>query len=108
MNSLFDQEVYIALHERNPDAGGAGELSGKSYKRFPAKALFSLVSEGQTELVSSVLFEDLPSAKISHAALWDSETGGNLLWASEFEKMREIEDGDGFKLPAGRFILGLT
>ena len=108
MSSLFETDVHIALHEKNPDAGGQGEVSGSGYKRFLAKSSFSPPNEGETELVSTVLFEDLPKSKISHVALWDAETGGNLLWSSELEKPREIEDGDGFKLAAGRFTLGLT
>jgi hypothetical protein len=41
---------------------------------------------------------------ISHASLWDSQTGGNAVYVGDLDVTKTILDQDKYELPAGEIV----
>lgn len=71
--------VYAALMTATPnDAGGGTEVTGGSYAR--QAITFGAASAGSISNSSAVTFSSLPAATITHIAVYDALTTGNLLY----------------------------
>lgn len=71
--------VYLALFTSDPgEAGGGSEVAGGSYAR--EAIAFNAASGGSCASSSDVLFEDLPAATITHVAIMDAATSGNMFY----------------------------
>lgn len=95
-------QVYIALYTAAPgDAGGGTEVSGGGYVRaaidFAAAADGSASSSAEVSVTAS----GADFGTISHWALFDAATGGNMLVHGAFDSSREYLDGDTVIIPAG-------
>lgn len=92
-------EVYYALFTSDPaETGATGEVSGGSYARLP----LTMAVDGNTATnESAIQFTGLPAAIITHFALFDALTGGNMLYHGELEDPKTTNSGDTLTLPAG-------
>jgi hypothetical protein len=110
--------VYVALFTSAPsDTGGGTEVTGGSYARkdvSPADATWTATqggssgnstgTNGQTTNVAAITFP-LPTADwgtVTHFALMDASTGGNMLIWDQLTAPRTILSGD----PAPEFSAG--
>lgn len=102
--------LYVSLHTANPtDAGGGAEVSGGSYARVqrdPADANWSApdATGGLTANVADITFPS-PSANwgvITHVAIWDAPTGGNLIGHGALTTPKTVNNGDA----APKFLAG--
>jgi len=94
--------VYLALFtSATDDSGGGTEVSGGSYAR-QAVAL-TAASGGASENSADITFPQATAdwGTITHVALMDALTGGNMLMHSPLDASKTVNSGDTFKINAG-------
>ena len=103
---------YVGLFTAAPsDTGGGTEVSGSAYARAATGTI--TVSGTATTATNAAAIEFAAASggnwgTITHAAVFDASTGGNMLaWAS-LATSRTINDGDVFRIPAGSLTVTLT
>lgn len=98
---------YLALYTGAPsDSGGGTELSGDAY----ARQSLSFTISGDT--ASNVDAVEFPAATgswgtITHAAVFDASSGGNMIAHSAFTASKTIDSGDVFRITAGSLDITL-
>ena len=92
---------YISLHTADPtDAGTGTEVTGGSYARVASS--FPTAS-GTTGIVVSDATATFPTATAGWGAvgwigLWDSLSGGNMIYHTALDAPKTIDAGDIFKI----------
>lgn len=96
--------VYVALHTADPtDAGTGTEVTGGSYARVAVSrgtgswAAPSDNSGSQRTSNSAAITFAAPTANwgtITHVAIWDASTSGNLLYRQALTTNRTVNNGD--------------
>jgi hypothetical protein len=103
---------YVGLFTAAPsDEGGGTEVSGSGYARKATGTI--TVSGTATTATNSAAIEFDPASggnwgNITHAAIFDAETGGNMLAWAQLTTARTINDGDVFRVPASSLTITLT
>lgn len=98
--------VYLALFTTaTSDASPGTEVSGNGYER--KKVTFGSASDGTITNTQDVLFPKATGTwgTVTHAALFDAATSGNMLWHGALQQSKTIETDDEFKLEAGKLTL---
>ena len=100
--------IYVALFTAAPsDAGGGTEVSGGSYARqgivTGASSAWDAESGGATANSNLITFPTATAnwGTITHVALFDAVTGGNMLFWSAITTNRTVDSGETFKMNAG-------
>jgi hypothetical protein len=105
--------LFIALFTAAPnDAGGGTEVSGGGYARVsraPLDANWAATSGGNG-VTSNVAALDFGTASanwgtITHFAIMDASTGGNMLVWGALTASRTVNSGDAFQIPAGQLTV---
>ena len=94
--------VYVALFtSATSDAGGGTEVSGGSYAR--QAVTLGAASGGASENSADITFPTATAdwGTITHVALMDALTGGNMLMHSPLDASKTVNNGDTFKINAG-------
>ena len=103
---------YVGLFTAAPsDTGGGTEVSGSGYARKATGTI--TVSGTATTATNSAAIEFDPASggnwgTITHAAIFDAETSGNMLAWAPLTTSRTINDGDVFRIPASSLTITLT
>jgi hypothetical protein len=104
---------YVGLFTAAPsDSGGGTEVSGNAYART-ATGTMSVSGTSPTNCTNSVAIE-FPAASggnwgtITHVAIFDASTSGNMLGWASLTTSRTINDGDILRIPAGDLDITLT
>ena len=103
---------YVGLFTAAPsDAGGGTEVSGNGYVRKATGTI--TVSGTDTTAINSAAIEFDPASggnwgTITHAAIFDAETSGNMIAWAQLTTARTINDGDVFRIPATSLTVTLT
>lgn len=103
---------YVGLFTAAPnDAGGGTEVSGNGYARKVTGTI--TVSGTDTTATNSAAIEFAAASggnwgTITHAAIFDAETGGNMIAWAQLTTARTINDGDVFRIPASSLTVTLT
>jgi hypothetical protein len=101
--------VYIGLYTSATGAAGGGtEVSGNGYTR---KAMaFDAASAGASDNTSAVEFDTATGSwgTITHTAVLDASTSGNMLMENALTASKAIASGDVFRFQAGEFDVTLT
>lgn len=103
---------YVGLFTAAPsDAGGGTEVSGSGYVRKATGTI--TVSGTDTTATNSAAIEFAAASggnwgSITHAAIFDAETSGNMIAWAQLTTARTINDGDVFRIPAGSLTVTLT
>ncbi len=98
---------YVALYTAAPsDSGGGTELSGSAY----ARQSVAFTVSGDTASNTSAI--EFPAATgnwgtITHAAVFDASSGGNMLAHSALTASKTIDNGDVFRITAGSLDITL-
>lgn len=101
--------VYCSLHSADPaeDASGA-EISGNGYARqqmdFDAASAGSAANSADTDFTASG--GSWPT--ITHWAIWDAPSGGNMLVYGAFAASRDIADTETFRIDAGDIVVNAS
>lgn len=103
---------YVGLFTAAPsDTGGGTEVAGSGYARTATGAI--TVSGTATTATNAAAIEFAAASggnwgTITHAAIFDASTGGNMIAWSALTTSRTINDGDVFRIPAGSLTVTLT
>lgn len=98
---LVNQTTFVALYVNGSpgDAGTANpEVSGGSYKR---KQATWTVANGTASLAAAILWSGMPAATVGGWAVFDAESGGNMLIAAAFTSAKTVAAGDSFSTDVG-------
>ncbi len=111
--SLRSGTYYLALFLTDPTASGTGtEASGGGYARkvisFDAPTLVSGRQQVKnTDAVDyGVITADIGT--VSYWGVFDSQTGGNLLWFGSFSRGKNVLNGDAITVNAGAIVCNLS
>lgn len=118
LNHIFSKsnfsspEIYIGLlaHEPNKDGTSISEPNCPSYARVLTNASFwDEAFEGAIENISNITFNMACEnwGKITHFALFNAVTGGNILAFGRLSPSKEINSGDISKFAPGDLIVCL-
>tara|TARA_R110000796_G_scaffold41502_2_gene102698 strand:- start:929 stop:1324 length:396 start_codon:yes stop_codon:yes gene_type:complete len=103
---------YVGLFTAAPsDPGGGTEVSGSAYARRVTGTI--AVSGTATTATNSAAIEFAAASggnwgTVTHAAIFDASTGGNMLAWAPLTTSRTINDGDVFRIPASSLTVTLT
>lgn len=95
--------IYVALHTANPNEDASGtEVTtvGTAYARQTGQ--FTVT--GDTATTNAVIEYATATADygtVTHVAVWDASTGGNMLAYAALTVSKTISTGDVFRLPLG-------
>ena len=101
---------YVALFTAAPsDAGGGTEVSGGSYARVDASALFGAAAAGTCANDAEIAF---PTASASWGtivafAIMDAATDGNMLVWGDLTTPKAVGDGDTATFAIGALVINL-
>lgn len=92
---------YVGLFTSDPtDADTGTEVSGGSYAR--TAVTFSVTGNAATN-TGGVEFPAATASwgTVSHIAVYDASTSGNMLFHTALDTAKAITDGDVFRIPTG-------
>jgi hypothetical protein len=104
---------FVGLFTAAPsDAGGGTEVSGAGYTR-EATGTLSVSGTSPTNCTNDAAIEFDPASggnwgTITHIAIFDASTSGNMLGWAQLTSSRTINDGDVLRIPAGDLDITLT
>lgn len=111
--SLRSGTYYLALFLTDPTASGTGtEASGGGYARkvisFDAPSLVAGKQQVKnTDAVDyGVITADIGA--VSYWGIFDSQTGGNLLWFGSFARGKNVLNGDAITVNAGAIVCNIS
>lgn len=103
---------YVGLFTAAPsDTGGGTEVSGNGYAR--TAATFTVSGTNPTTATNSGAIE-FPTATggnwgtITHIAIFDASTSGNMLAWAQLTTSKTIDEGDVLRIPTGDLDITLT
>lgn len=101
--------VYVALFTSAPSvAGGGTEVSGGSYARQAPG--FGAPASGQIANGGLISFPQATAdwGTITHVAIFDALSGGNMLQFAELPESKVIDNGDTLRIPIANLIQSLS
>jgi hypothetical protein len=104
---------YVGLFTAAPsDTGGGTEVTGSGYARV-ATGTITVSGTSPTLATNGAAIEFAAASggnwgSITHAAVFDASTSGNMLAFAALTTARTINDGDVFRIPAGSLDITLT
>ena len=101
---------YLALFTAAPsDTGGGTEVgAGVGYAR--QSITFSAASGGATANTNTLTFGPCTTSNwgtVTHAAIFDASSGGNMLWWGALSASRTVNVGDSLQIAIGDLDLAL-
>lgn len=106
--------VYIGLFTAAPsDSGGGTEVSGGSYARATVATTSQWSAPGAaglTDNINDIVFATATAnwGTITHVAIFDAITAGNLLFHGALAASKVVNSGDVFKFLAGALDITLA
>jgi len=101
--------VYVGLFTTDPtDAGSGTEVSGNAYAR--RSATFAAPSDGAASTNADVQFPQATGTwgTVTHFAIFDALTTGNMMYHGALTASKLIEIGDVFKIASGDLTVTLA
>lgn len=99
--------VYLALFTTATDDDGTGtEVAGGSYGR---KAItFGEPEDGIAANTAAITFSGMPAATLTHAAIYDAASSGNMLWHGALTTSKTVIGGQSVTFSVGDVAVGFT
>lgn len=94
---------YLALFTADPSAGGA-EVTGGSYVRKSLASSLAAESGGSITTNADVNFTSMPATTVTHWAIFDASTSGNMLYYGNLDIPAVLLAGNTFTLKSGNGI----
>lgn len=104
-------EWYLGLFTAAPsDTGGGTEVSGGAYARQAATFAVSGTEPVQATTTAAVQWPEATATwgEITHAAVFDALTGGNMLAYAALVEAKTILSTDVLRISAGKFTITLN
>jgi hypothetical protein len=101
--------TYLALYTSDPtDADTGTEVTGGSYAR--QEITFGSPSNGVTTNSAAIEFPQATASwgTVTHVAIRDALTSGNLLFHTPLDTSKTINNGDVFKITSGNLSVTLA
>jgi len=101
--------IFVALFVTpTDDTGGGVEVFGGSYNRAPVSGFAAPVS-GTTNNSTTVTFPNASAnwGTVTHFALFDASTGGNMLFHGALTAPKVVNAGDSFVFPVGNITISM-
>jgi len=99
--------VYVGLFTTNPTAAGTGtEVTGGSYAR--QAGAFSAAAAGATANTSTLTWLNMPSCTITHFAIYDAVSGGNMLYFNALGASQVVNVGNTVTAGVGALTVSET
>jgi uncharacterized protein RhaS with RHS repeats len=101
---------YVSLHTTaTTDAGGGTEVVGNGYSRQTVTFNAASTPGGTADNAGGVSFTASGGnwGTITHMAIWDASTSGNMLWHGALTTQRIVNDGDTLTFAAGAIVCTL-
>jgi len=101
--------VYVSLYTTDPtDADTGTEVSGGSYAR--TAVTFGSPSNGVTTNSADVTFPTATASwgTVTHIGIHDASTSGNLLFHSQLDTAKTIDENDIFRIETGNLSVTLA
>ena len=102
---------YVALYTAAPsDSGGGTEVSGNGYAREAVTFDAATSPGGTTSNTGAVSFTAAGGnwGTVSHIGIFDSLSGGNLLWHGSMTASKAVNDGDTLEFSIGNIDLTIA
>lgn len=99
--------LYVALFVGDPAETTSAEVSGGSYARQTIAFVASLAGETRNTAAISFGTSTADWGEVTHYAVYDALTTGNLLFSEAFEESFEVESGTAVSIEAGTLIVAL-
>ena len=103
-------DVYVGLHTGSPldDNSGANEISGNGYTR--KVAAFAAAASGSSSTNATITFDAATGnwGTITHVAVMDAATNGQVLFYGAVTTSKTIESGDTFQVSSGNLTISLA
>lgn len=94
--------VYLALFTTaTSDAAPGTEVVGGSYARQAVTFAAGGAGSGAADNSGAVTFANMPEATVTHAAIFDASTGGNMLLHAPLTTPKTTGPGDSLIFAAG-------
>jgi len=105
--------VYVAASTADPtdDGSGAAEPSGNSYARVATSAAtWGDAASGSITTVTDIEFPEATGSwgTITHIALYDASTNGNMLAHGALAASQAVSSGEVLRITAGNLTLTLS
>lgn len=118
LNFLFTTEAaprptdwYVGLFTDGPGEDGSGTELPVADGYIRKSAVFEVSGTDPTEANTTdvVEFDEALGiwGLVTHIAIFDAETGGNMLGYAELEEAKQIGTGDVFRIPVGDLTITL-
>jgi hypothetical protein len=101
--------LYVALFtSATADDGTGTEVSGGAYAR--QAVTLDAAEEGASENSADITFPTATEdwGTVTHLALMDALTGGNMLMHSPLDASKTVNEGDTFKINAGALDVNMA
>lgn len=107
LNSIKTDTPHLALFTASPNAGGGGtEVSGGTYARRPIT--YGSITAGAMSNSAVISFTGLPNSTITHYAVFDALTGGNMKGYGAINSDSIIVSGDQMQFPVGSHSINVS
>lgn len=107
LSLIKNDTPYLALYTSSPSAGGGGtEVSGGSYSR--KSITFGSITSGAMSNTNTITFSGMPTANITHFAIHDASTGGELKVYGALSSTAAIVSGDQVQFAIGSIQINLS
>jgi hypothetical protein len=101
--------VWIGLSTANPGetASGLAEPVAMAYARVAVAGLWAAAASGSISNNAEIAFVTATGSwgTLTHFALFDAETTGNMLWYGSLTQSKAIVSGDTAKFEIGSLVL---
>ena len=110
-------QLYLALYTSSPgEGGGVNEVTAGWYSRqdmaqgSAIATAFTPPADGTTSNAKNILFPAVTTASvtITHVALHDAPTSGNMLYYTDLVQAKTLQIGDVFSVPVGGMSITAT
>ncbi|MDX1449213.1 MAG: hypothetical protein R3246_09140 [Acidimicrobiia bacterium] len=100
--------THLALYSSNPADDDSGtEISGGSYARQSIPWGAYTNGTGSLTTNDDINFTNMPAVTVSHVAIFDAATGGNMLWYGALTSSKSVNSGDTFAITSGNLTVTL-
>ncbi len=104
--------VYLALSTADPGEDGStiAEPAGNGYARTATAGKWAAASGGTIANAANITFPEATASwgTVSHVALFDAVSGGNMLASGALNSSQEIRTGDAPRFEAGDLQLTVS
>lgn len=99
--------VHVALFtSATSDAGAGTEVTGGGYARQPIT--FTAPTDGVSANSADISFTNMPAGTVTHIAIMDAATAGNMLFHGPLAAGKTVNTGDTLTIAAGDLTASLS